>query len=290
MNQKISVIGGDARQIKVANALSDHGYSVLLTGFCEDKVFDKSIKIENDVQKAVEFADIIILPLPVSFDDVFLNTPLYDKQIDVCELMKLVPKNQLLLTGMISKKLKTLCSVYGIYDMDYFTREEMKILNAIPTAEGAIEIAMREMPITIHNSRTLVLGYGHVGKVVAEKLKGIGAKVTVSARKCADLATIRAYGYDGIKTEDVAKYIGEFDVIFNSIPAKILDREVLQHVNKHSIIIDLASKPGGVDFDVAKELNKKVIWALSLPGKVAPITAGEIIADTILNIIEELGV
>ena len=121
-------------------------------------------------------------------------------------------------------------------------------------------------------------------------LDGIGAKVTASARKCADLASISANSYEAIHTKDIKESISDFDVIVNTVPSCVLDRQTLEQVRSDSVIIDLASKPGGVDFEAAKELGLNVIWALSIPGKVAPITAGKIITDTILNIIGELGV
>ena len=70
----------------------------------------------------------------------------------------------------------------------------------------------------------------------------------------------------------------------------ILPAEILKNIQKNALVIDLASKPGGVDFSAAKALGIKVIWALSLPGKVAPVTSGKIIKDTIMNIMTELGV
>lgn len=268
MNQRISVIGGDARQIEVASSLRNCGYRVLLTGFDTDKIFRKDMTVENDLQKSVDFADIIVLPLPVSFEDETINAPLYSHKIMLNDFMKMVRKNQLLLTGMISKKTKTLCDVYGIYDMDYFQREEMKMLNAVPTSEGAIEIAMKEMPITLHDSRSLVLGYGRIGKILTKMLTGLGSHVTVTARRCSDLAAIQSFGYTAEKTDHIGQIISQYDVIFNTIPSTVIDQEVLEQVREDSLIIDLASKPGGVDFEAAKDKNKKVVWALSLPGEV----------------------
>lgn len=139
---------------------------------------------------------------------------------------------------------------------------------AIPTAEGAIEIAMSETPITLHLSRCLVLGYGRIGKILSKMLAGIGAKVTVEARKFADLALIEGHGYEAIHMNDLKENIGGFDVIFNTIPSMVLDEDTLKKIRKDTLVIDLASKPGGVDFEAAKQLGIRVIWALSLPGKV----------------------
>ena len=162
--------------------------------------------------------------------------------------------------------------------------------NAVPTAEGAIELAISETPITIRNSKCLVLGYGKVGKVLAHSLHALGAKTYVAARKYADLAFIESHGCHPLTMQETTTRLGEFDIIFNTVPALILDAEGLSKIPKSTLIIDLSSKPGGVDFEVAKELGLRVIWALSLPGRIAPVTAGIIIKDTITNILREMEV
>jgi dipicolinate synthase subunit A len=164
------------------------------------------------------------------------------------------------------------------------------VLNAIPTAEGAIQIAMEEIPITLHNSNILILGFGRIGKILAKMLQGLGANVFVEARKYADIAWIRSYSYKPVLLSDLKSRLEQMDVIFNTIPHVILDQDMLARLGKETLIIDLASKPGGVDFEKARDLGVKAIWALSLPGKVAPLTAAEFIRDTVYNIMDELGV
>ena len=164
------------------------------------------------------------------------------------------------------------------------------ILNCIPTVEGAIQIAMEETARTIHNSKCMVLGYGRIGKLLSKALSSLGADVTVTARRADDLAWIEANGYNCLKTSEIKSQINNQNIIFNTIPTTILTKDVLEKIADDALIIDLASKPGGIDFDTASQLKKRVIWALSLPGKVAPITAGEIIGSTILNLIKELEV
>ena len=75
----------------------------------------------------------------------------------------------------------------------------------------------------------------------------------------------------------------------NTVPAQVLNRPELEDLMPGCLILDLASKPGGVDLAAAGELGLTVIWALSLPGKVAPVTAGAAIKSTIYNMLRELG-
>lgn len=160
---------------------------------------------------------------------------------------------------------------------------------AIPTAEGAVQIAMEELATTIFGLNILVIGYGRISKVLSRLLKSMGANVTVSARKFSDLAWIEANGYQPAHTNDLSGAIEKSQLIINTVPASILNEDLLSKVQKGCLLIDLASKPGGIDFSTANRLGLKTIWALSLPGKVAPITAGKIIFDTMQNIETERG-
>jgi dipicolinate synthase subunit A len=121
-------------------------------------------------------------------------------------------------------------------------------------------------------------------------LYGIGANVHVEARNYSDLAWIKNNGYIPVHQKELNKYLPKMNIVFNTIPQMILNKELLKSINSNCIIIDIASKPGGVDLDAAKELGVKVISAMGLPGKIAPVTAAMVIRDTIYNIIEELEV
>ncbi len=252
-HRSFAVIGGDLRQVRLADMLADEGYSVKVYGFNNNVDFQNAL-VSNSLAEAMEDADIVVLPLPMTFDGDHINTPLFDGKIDVNSLLQALGKNQLLLAGMIDQKTMKLIEIYNVYAIDYFQREELTVLNAVPTAEGAIEITMRELPTTLHGSRCLILGFGRVSKVLAKMLAGIGAEVTVAARRHDALAWADVYGYKGAQTDDLSLYISEFDVIFNTVPSKILTRDILENVHKDALILDLASKPGGVDFILDKEI------------------------------------
>ncbi len=287
MSKKITVLGGDVRQVTVGKMLLKDGYDVCMYGF-DDEYMWHGAKCADSLQTAVCDADYIILGLPSSFDNTLINTSCKSLKLYIDDLINAMDNKSVVIGGKISPKLHELFSLSNIKAVDYFEREELIVQNAIPTAEGAIGIAMQELPHTIFGSRCLVTGYGRIGKVLAKMLSGLGAEVTCSARKHSDFAWIGANGHFSANTSDLTGIIHEFQVIFNTIPHKIFDRDLLKNMRSDVLLIDLASKPGGVDFEAARSLGVKVIWALSLPGKVAPVTAGKIIKDTIVNIISEL--
>jgi dipicolinate synthase subunit A len=287
--RKYTVIGGDLRNVKLAESIYADGSQVNLYGF-KKAGFESQLSENEDLQAAIDDSEIVIGPLPCSNDNETLNAPFHNEIIQMNEVFKIMKKNQLFIAGRISDKIVHLAKAYNVYSVDILEREEMAVLNAIPTAEGAIQLAMEETPITLSGSKTMVLGYGRVGKVLSKMLAGLGAEVYVEARKYSDIAWIKAYGQKPVYINELKQYIGNMDIVFNTIPSKILDSTILDQIGKDCLIIDLASKPGGVDFDRAKALGIKVIWALSLPGKVAPVTAANYIKQTVYNIIEELGV
>ena len=149
---------------------------------------------------------------------------------------------------------------------------------------------MEELPITLHSARVLVVGYGRLGKVLARQLRGLGARVTVAARSCTDLAWAQVWSYGVERSDQLSGWLCSYDLVINTVPAPILGREELSDLKPGCLVIDLASKPGGVDLAAAAEMGVKVIWALSLPGKVAPVTAALAIKAALYNILTELGV
>lgn len=263
MFKSISVIGGDLRQLTIAREMSCDGYVVYVTGFDRDIKTD-FINITNDSDLLFD-SDIIILPVPVTFDNRTVNMPYSDNIINIDTLAEKINRTSIVFGGKIPKQLCDKLNERGIMYRDYMLRDELAARNAIPTAEGAIEIAISETPFTIHGSKSLVLGYGRIGKILAKTLRDLGADTYVEARKYADLALIEGHSCHPLTISEAKSRIGEFDIIFNTVPALIIDSDVLSRVDKDALIIDLASKPGGVDFEAAKDLGLRVIWALSLP-------------------------
>lgn len=284
---RIAVLGGDERSIKLANLLQEDGHDIRIFGF--DKLRINGIEISESLDIAIRESDIVLGPLPCSNDNVLLNTPLYSEKIILEEIFKNMTSDQLFIAGKISKEISNIAAFYNITAIDLMKREEMAVLNAIPTAEGAIQVAMEEMDITLHGANIMILGFGRIGKILARMLQGIGANVYVEARNYSDLAWISSYGYYPLHLNSIGDYLYEMDIVFNTIPHMILDEPMLLKLKKGCLVIDLASVPGGVDFEKSKELGIKTVWALGLPGKVAPKTAAKVMKNTIYNIIEELG-
>ncbi len=261
---RVGIIPADARQQAVGAAFERAGWEV------------------SWVSAPSAAYELLVFPMPVSQDGELLygsDTPLADWFAPL--------RGRTVYGGRCSAAVKELAGLYGVRLLDHFEREEEVILNVIPTVEGALQLAMAETPFTLHGARVLVCGFGRIGKLLSRALGALGAEVTVSARKESDFAWCSAFGYESIHTDTLSAALAGKQIIFNTVPTLLFDRRVLDRMEGETLLIDLASAPGGVDFDYAAATGKKALQALSLPGKVAPRTAGEIICKTIINMYQE---
>ena len=287
MQKKIrsfGILGGDKRQLFLADSLIKDGYRVMLGGF--DNLRSLGEITIADMRTALGYSDAVLLPLPSVRADGSLNAPFastlyFDEEEQ--ELLKQKP----VFASMKDRFIRAYPALKGARIFDYAARDDFSVLNAVPTAEGAVECAMSAYEGTIAGANCLVVGFGRIGKILARILKALGALVTVSARSSTDRAYIAALGYDFANTEKLSEIRG-YNIVFNTVPKLIFDRELLQNTDCDTLLIDLASLPGGVDFDAASALRIDAQRALSLPGKCAPKTAGEIIKTTVFRMIEEV--
>lgn len=281
----ICVIGGDSRILELIKILEKEGNELNLYGLeqCEEL---KAYNHFNDIASVLENSELVITSIPLSKNGKSINSIYTTKEILVVDLFNNV-KNKKIITGNLTEEIKSCIKEESNNEIiDILKYEDLTVLNAIPTAEGAIQIAMEKSKITLHGSKCLILGFGRIGKILAKMLIGIGADVYCEARKHSDIAWIKSYGYNAIDLTELDTYLNDFDFIFNTIPHLILDKDKLSLINKECVLIDLASKPGGIDFDEAKNLELQTEWALALPGKVAPRTSANYIYQIIKSIIK----
>lgn len=291
---KIALLGGDARQIFEAKKLLEDGYSVLTWGLGDLGEDLPKARACTDWREAISEAEILMLPLPVSADGVRLNCPLQAPEESVrLSVLAEEFEGKVLLGGKIPPALQKLAAEKGIACIDYFESELLQLKNALPTAEGAIFVAMGELAVTLDGAATAVIGYGRIGSLLAEKLSALGADVTVLARRREVLehAALRHHrgvllhckdGYRGLK-----EIPQNCRVIFNTVPTRIFVGEALERIPQGCLFVDLASAPGGIDFAAAEQKGIRAIWATALPGKYAPETAGVMIAETVETLLSE---
>ena len=213
--------------------------------------------------------------------------PLDAARTPLAELLRAARPGALALGGMLSEEAKAIAAEAGVELVDYFAREELILCNAIPTAEGCIGILMAERTRTLWNSAILLAGFGPVGQALGVRLAALGAQVTVAARRPAQRALAESFSLRAVDLARLEQAAPAFDTVVNTIPAQVLTAPVLARLRPGSLIVDLASRPGGTDFDAAARCGHKAIHALSLPAACAPETAGEIVARTVCEMLRE---
>ncbi len=281
--KNIWVVGGDPRYAALSRLLEDDGHTV--HAFALERA--EGIRCEAGLAEA-HLADCVILPLPAAGEGGALNAPLSARPHSLPEVLDALRPGTLVCAGMVRPELQAMARERGLVLRDYFAREELALLNAVPTAEGAIQLAMEEMPITIHGARALIVGFGRVGQALAPRLQALGARVTVAARRVEARALARSMGFATERLAGLAEWLCAYDLVVNTVPAPVLGVEELSALREGALVLDLASRPGGVDLISAAALGVRCVWALSLPGKVAPVTAGRYIMDTVYHIMEEI--
>ena len=279
MNNIIGVVGGDLRLVYLSEMFAQEE-KIVYTYLLDKYEFNSKKIIKCNSLTEFKNIDNIITSIPISKDKININSPFSNNNLTIENL--LVNITGKIYTGALPKELKEQAETkYCLEIVDILENEKLSILNSIPTAEGAIQIAMEKSNKTLHDSNVLILGFGRIGNILSKMLNGIGAKVYCEARKEKDLAMIKSYSYNEINLINLKEHLNKFDFIFNTIPHIILDKEELEQIKKDCIIIDLASKPGGVNFEYANKIGLKASLELGLPGRVAPRTSAKYIKEII---------
>ena len=276
------IIGGDSRQLYMSDYFESLGYKTSIYGLP-----NKTKKCVSDISQEIKVHDAVIFPLPIIKDEKYIFSVVPIKET-ADEIIGMLCENKPVFAGMLpqtmeSKLKKRTSNVY-----DYFKREDVTVMNTVPTAQGILKAMIDNIDYTIHSSKCAVFGYGRVAKSICDVLSALGAETTVCARKSGDLATAFTKGCKGVLISDFYKHANKYDIVINTVPSLVIDKNIIQNLRNDCLIIDVASSPFGTDFSCAYERGINAIQCSSLPGKVAPKTAGKIIADGILNIIKEV--
>jgi dipicolinate synthase subunit A len=279
----VAVLGGDRRMGEAIPFFLQAGAQVRLAGHQWEDRF-AGVQVCATGADALTGAHVAVLPVQGVSEDgrVFTTRGAPECHIDVDGLRRMA-RGASVFTGIGNPYLRRACEAAGLSLVEYREADEFAIWNSIPSAEGAIQMAMEASPLTVFGSRSLVLGFGRTGRAIALLLRGLFSDVAVAARKDLDLARIWASGHRYIPWDRLADEVAQADLIFNTVPALVLTREVLVAAPPHAVVIDVASAPGGTDFQAASELGLTAKLAPGLPGIVAPVTAGKIIAELIVR-------
>lgn len=276
----ILILGGDMRQKYVNDYFREKSYS---------SAYYACFDLTEEFNNVLKSADVIVLPLPISKDGVHLN--MEGKNVKMEDLFERLASKSIVLAGSVSQQIIDLAEQCGLRCIDYYKTESFQIKNALLTAEGAIYYAQTRLERSIYGANTAVLGFGRIGKILAYLLHAQGAEVTIGARKASDLHWSKLIGFNiisiGESEKAVFDNIGEFEVVFNTVPYWIISEQIAQKITNKTQIIDLASSPFGIDEKLVQKHRLDYRRELRIPGRYAPKSAGELIAQTIIELMEE---
>ncbi len=207
---------------------------------------------------------------------------------DLWDVLKKMPAGTRLFAGMVYDGLKKECEEKGITLCDFFEVEDLTLKNADLTAEGALEMIMKNTDIAINGMNVALTGFGRVTRSLAKRLSSLEAEVTILARKPYARIEAKSLGYKPANIND-EKAVESADVIVNTVPSLVLTEQMIESAKNCRYILDLASAPFGTDFEAAEKAGIKVETAPGLPARCAPETAGRMIADYIVSVLKRGG-
>ena len=276
----IALVGGDERIAYMQPYLTGRGYRVICYG-TSPLSGETSVQQAESLEEAAK-AGCLVAGIPF-LKDGKINAKQQLDDLEIDSMYSCMRRGQTLFGGVLPGDFVSRCMRKGIICHDFMKDEALTVFNAIATAEGAILEALLRHKTNLQGSNSLVLGYGRCGKVLAEKLKGIGAKVAVCARNDVALANADAFGADVFHLRQLNHQIHNFEYVFNTVPAILLDEELSKRMREDVLVVDLASAPGGVDWACAKRLGIQALFCPGLPGKYAPKSSGERLADYVIS-------
>ena len=283
----VAVVGGDLRMLEHMHQARRMGASVKHYGSVPGSEEAANAPASSSLSEAIKDARLISCPIPGIATDNSLYAPFASEKLFLTtEVLKGAAPDALLFSGLVTPQLEEWAKGTPVTPIGYGHDDPLAILHAVPTAEGALKIAIENTEETILGLETLCIGLGRVGISVVHAFEGLKAKVTLAARNPSQLARAWAVNTRAIHLRQLPDEIERFPLIVNSTSSLVLTRELLERTRADVVIIDLCSPPGGVDFDAAENLERRVIWARGQAGT-APKTAGYNEWQVIMRIVRE---
>lgn len=267
---RFTVLAGDAREVEAARHLAQRGHKVITFG----TVLPAEASLQaGSLEEALLQADFILGPALGTVEDGRALYGRFERLVLPPELLSLLRPSAPWIMGRVDGWLAGVLRSADVLVWEYGQDEGCRISNAILTAEAAIAEGSRRAGCAVWGSRALVLGAGRCGQAIAERLMVLGAETIVASRPVVP---------GGIALAEIAREAPRLDLVFNTIPARVIERDFLVELNDAAVLVDIATEPGGTDFGAATALHKRAVLLPGLPGRIFPRSAGRLIADAVL--------
>jgi dipicolinate synthase subunit A len=270
----IGMLGGDKREQEIARRAAATGAQVRAHGFPWPVHGIPGVQHLNDPAAVLKGARFALFPIPGISASGALFAPAAPAPIvpDRAMLAGMAPRAHIIL-GWADTNLKASAEALSIKLHEYEWDRSLMLQRTPAIIEGLIKIVIENTAITIHNAKACVVGQGTIGAVLARYLVALGAHTHVAARNAEQRAAAYVAGATPHLLQDLPALAPSLDLVFSTVPARVLGEDVLSRLPKSALVVDLAAPPGGVDFDAAKRLGLNAIWGRGL-GSRAPVTVG----------------
>lgn len=283
----IAIIGGDSRTAYMAPYFAKKGLRVVCCNTVSvpyNRHLKSKIHGTDILRECIDASSTIVCGIPFSKGEhIYCEKEATDFEITVTEFQRCIHRHQTIFAGVIPESFRAICEEREIYCHDFMHDEPLSILNAVSTAEGAILEALLHKSTVLHKSNCLVTGFGRCGKIIADRLKGMCAYVTVCTENEAELALASSLGFHTLPLSKLPQAVNRYEYLFNTIPACVLNRNCLEHASKECLIIDIASNRTGADYEAAKQLDINLCYCPGLPGKYAGKSCAKQLSEYVLK-------
>lgn len=279
MKYDFGIFGGDMRQVYMSHMMEEAGYRVLRYGMCKEEGMAEQ-DTASSFFELMERSDTWLGPIPLTRDQRHIFQQGKQTDLSLENLRKGLKGGGRLIAGNIPSGWKE--EGWEVYD--YMKDKSLTSFNSIATAEGVVSIAIADSPGNLRGSRCLITGFGVCARTLASCLDGLKARVTICARRQEARQEAKTAGYDVLSFEELEWRLREFDYIFNTVPALIFGKDELKQIRKDTLILDLASAPGGMDYEWADGLGLRVKRCPGLPGIYAPRASAQAMMEMALRL------
>ncbi|MBC7781643.1 MAG: NAD(P)-binding domain-containing protein [Proteobacteria bacterium] len=270
----IAVVGGDKREQEIARLAATTGAAVRAFGFPWPDAGIDGVTLAGSATEALAGAKFALFPIPGIAPTGALFAPAATEPIipDRAMLSGMRSPAHIIL-GWGDDKLKAHAQALGITLHEYEWDQDLMLLRGPAIIEGLLRVVIENTAITIHKANVAVVGQGSIGFLLARYMVALGAHTHVAARNPVQRAAAYAAGATVHPLEALVGLAPTLDMVFSTVPARVVGADVLERLPAHALVVDLAAPPGGVDFEAAKARGLKTVWARGL-GSRAPVTVG----------------
>lgn len=227
---EILIFGGDKRLLYAAEMLNEK-YSYHVT---------PAIEIPLNSLSVVKGFSTVIIPIPFSADGKSVYTPFFKKSVPINIFFENCHSDVRLIGGTIPETYSSQKKHY--YDLtkdDEFIKSNLQ-----PTIEGIIQYILNSIEYSISGSKILIIGFGRLGKMLAKHLQTFGAEIAVACSNNDEISVAKDANLYSCTIEQKSDRF-DIDIIVNTVPAHVLTEQELKRISCHTMLIDVASVPGG---------------------------------------------